>query len=101
MAACSCDRLVSNAASEDTAYEALLAKGDQSDFGGALRSVFLDDEIRHPFHFVKAGLDLPVGQAAVTAGAAQRAVGRGTGDPVAPGDNRFADRTWQANPAFR
>ena len=43
MAACSCDRLVSNAASEDSAYEALLAKVDQSDFGGAFRSVFLDD----------------------------------------------------------
>src|ERR1035437_5912740 len=86
---------------EGTAYEALLAKVDQSDFGGALRSVFLDDAVRHPLHFAKAGLDLSAGQTAVAARAARRALGRGTGDPVAPGDNRFADRTWQANPAFR
>ena len=86
---------------EDTAYEALLAKVDQSDFGGALRSVFLDDAIRHPLHVAKAGLDLSAGQAAVAARAARRAFVRGKGDPVAPGDNRFADRTWQANPAFR
>jgi polyhydroxyalkanoate synthase len=85
----------------DTAYEALLAKLDQSDFGGAFRSVFLDDSIRHPLRFAKAGLDLSTGQAAVAARAAQRAFGRGTRDPLAPGDNRFADRTWQANPAFR
>jgi polyhydroxyalkanoate synthase len=86
---------------EDTAYGALLAKVDQSDFGGALRSVFLDEAIRHPLHFAKAGLDLSAGQAAVAARAARRAVGGGEGDLVAPGDNRFADRTWQANPAFR
>jgi polyhydroxyalkanoate synthase len=86
---------------EDTAYEALLAKVDQSDFGGALRSVFLDDAMRHPLRFAKAGLDLSTGQAAVAARAAQRAFGRGSRDPIAPGDNRFADRTWQANPAFR
>ena len=85
----------------DTAYEALLAKLDQSDFGGAFRSVFLDDSMRHPLRFAKAGLDLSTGQAAVAARAAQRAFGRGTRDPLAPGDNRFADRTWQANPAFR
>src|SRR5580693_2563764 len=87
--------------SEDTAYEALLAKVDQSDFSGAWRSVFLDDAIRHPLHFAKAGLDLSAGQAAVAARAAQRAFGRGKGDPVARVDSRFADRTWQANPAFR
>ncbi len=86
---------------EDTAYEALLAKVDQSDFGGALRNVFLDDAMRHPLRFAKAGLDLSAGQAAIAARAAQRAFGRGNRDPVAPGDNRFADRTWQANPAFR
>jgi hypothetical protein len=65
---------------EDTAYEALLAKVDQSDFGGALRSVFLDDAVRHPLHFAKAGLDLSAGQTAVAARAARRALGRGTGD---------------------
>jgi polyhydroxyalkanoate synthase len=92
---------VNDEMSEDTAYEALLAKVDQSDFGGALRSVFLDDAMRHPLRFAKAGLDLSTGQAAVGARAAQRAFGRGSRDAVAPGDNRFADRTWQANPAFR
>jgi len=71
---------------EDTAYEALLAKVDQSDFGGAWRSVFLDDARRHPLHFAKAGLELSAGQAAVAARAARRAFGRGNGDPVAPGD---------------
>ena len=30
-----------------------------------------------------------------------RAFGGGKADPIAPGDNRFADRAWQANPAFR
>ena len=85
----------------DTAYEALLAKVDQSDFGGAFRSVFLADAMRRPLHFAKAGLDLSAAQAAVAARAAQRAFGRGNGGPLAPGDNRFADRTWQANPAFR
>ena len=92
---------MNNDAGEDTAYEALLAKVDQSDFGGAFRSVFLEDAIRHPLHFAKAGLDLSAGQAAVAARAAQRAFGRGKGDPVAPVDSRFADRTWEANPAFR
>ena len=86
---------------EDTAYEVLLAKVDQSDFGGALRSVFVDDAMRHPLHVAKAGLDLSAGQAAVAARAARRAFGGGKADPIAPGDNRFADRTWQANPAFR
>ena len=86
---------------EDTAYEALLAKVDQSDFGGALRSVFLDDTMRHPLHLAKAGLDLSAGQAAVAARAVRRAFGGGKADPIAPGDSRFADRTWQANPAFR
>ena len=85
----------------DTAYEALLAKVDQSDFGGALRSVFLVDAMRRPLHFAKAGLDLSAAQAAVAARAAQRAFGRGNGGPPSPSDNRFADRTWQANPAFR
>jgi polyhydroxyalkanoate synthase len=85
----------------DTAYEALLAKVDQSDFGGALRRVFLADAMRRPLHFAKAGLDLSAAQAAVAARAAQRALGRGNGGSLAPGDNRFADRTWQANPAFR
>jgi len=55
---------------EDTAYEALLAKVDQSDFGGALRNVFLDDAMRHPLRFAKAGLDLSAGQAAIAARAA-------------------------------
>ena len=54
---------MSNDAGEDTAYEALLAKVDQSDFGGAWRSVFLDDAIRHPLHVAKAGLDLSAAQA--------------------------------------
>jgi len=85
----------------DTAYEALLAKVDQSDFGGALRSVFVDDAMRHPLHFAKAGLDLSMAQTALAARAARRAFGIGKSDPVAPGDNRFADRTWEANPAFR
>jgi len=53
--------------------------------------VFLDDAMRHPLRFAKAGLDLSAGQAAIAARAAQRAFGRGNRDPVAPGDNRFAD----------
>ena len=92
---------MSNDTTEDTAYETLLAKMDQSDFGGALRSVFLTDAVRRPLHFAKAGLDLSAGQAAVATRAAQRAVGLGNGGASAPNDNRFADRTWQANPAFR
>jgi polyhydroxyalkanoate synthase len=92
---------VSNDTGEDTAYGALLASADQSDFGGALRSVFLADAVRHPLHFAKASLDLSAAQAAVAARAAQRAFGRGSSGAVGPGDNRFTDRTWQANPAFR
>ena len=64
---------------EDTAYEALLAKLDQSDFGGALRSVFLDDTMRHPLHIAKAGLDLSAGQAAVAARAVRARLWRGKG----------------------
>ena len=92
---------MSNDTGEDTAYGALLARVDQSDFGGAMRSVFLADALRHPLHFAKAGLDLSAAQAAVAARAAQRAFGRGSSGAVSPGDNRFTDRTWQANPAFR
>ncbi|HVC42141.1 MAG TPA: alpha/beta fold hydrolase [Candidatus Saccharimonadales bacterium] len=92
---------MSDETGEDSAYAALLAKVDQSDFGGALRSVFLADAMRRPLHFAKAGLELSAGQTAVAARAAQRAFGRGNAGPVAPSDNRFADRTWQANPAFR
>jgi polyhydroxyalkanoate synthase subunit PhaC len=92
---------VSNDTNEDTAYGALLARVDQSDFGGAFRSVFLADAVRRPFHVAKASMDLSAGQAAVAARAAQRAFGRGNGGPFAPDDRRFVDRTWQANPAFR
>jgi polyhydroxyalkanoate synthase len=92
---------MSDNTSEDTAYGALLARVDQSDFGGALRSVFLADALRRPFHVAKASMDLSAGQAAVAARAAQRAFGRGNGSPFAPDDRRFVDRTWQANPAFR
>jgi polyhydroxyalkanoate synthase len=92
---------VSNDTGADTAYGALLARVDQSDFGGALRSVFVADAARRPLHLAKASLDLWVGQAAVAMRAAQRAFGSGNGGPLAPDDHRFADRTWQANPAFR
>jgi polyhydroxyalkanoate synthase subunit PhaC len=92
---------VSNDTNEDSAYGALLAKVDQSDFGGAFRSVFLADAVRRPFHVAKASMDLSAGQAAVAARAAQRTFGRGNGGSIAPDDHRFADRTWQANPAFR
>ena len=63
--------------------------------------MFLADAVRHPLHFAKASLDLSAAQAAVAARAAQRAFGRGSSGAVGPGDNRFTDRTWQANPAFR
>jgi polyhydroxyalkanoate synthase subunit PhaC len=92
---------VSDNTGEDTAYGALLARVDQSDFGSAMRSVFLADPVRRPLHFAKASLDLSAGQAAVALRAAQRVLGRGNGGPFAPDDRRFADRTWQANPAFR
>jgi len=92
---------VSNDTGADTAYGALLARVDQSDFGGALRSVFFADAVGRPLHVAKASLDLSAGQAAVAMRAVQRACGRGDGGPFAPGDHRFADRTWQANPAFR
>jgi polyhydroxyalkanoate synthase subunit PhaC len=92
---------VSTDTGADTAYGALLARVDQSDFGGALRSVFVADAVRRPLHVAKASLDLSAGQAAVAMRAVQRACGREDGGPFAPGDHRFADRTWQANPAFR
>jgi polyhydroxyalkanoate synthase subunit PhaC len=92
---------VSEPATEDAAYTALLSGIDQSDFSGALRDVFLSDAVRHPLHFAAAAWNLSAQQAEVGVRALRRAVGMGDDARLAPGDQRFADRAWQLNPFFR
>jgi polyhydroxyalkanoate synthase subunit PhaC len=88
-------------ATEDQAYTTLLASVDQSDFGGALRSVFVNDAMRRPLHYARAAADLSLQQAGVGLRTMRRMFGRGGDDKLAPGDARFADRAWQLNPLFR
>jgi polyhydroxyalkanoate synthase subunit PhaC len=101
MAACSREPVLIEDATEDAAYTTLLSAVDPSDFGGALRSVFLADVMRRPLHFAKAACDLSARQTEVGWRAARRAFGGGDDGKLAPGDQRFADRAWQLNPVFR
>ncbi len=88
-------------ATEDVIYGALLAKVDPSDFSGALRDVFFTDALRRPLHFATGAGDLTARQTGVAFRAARRAFGLRDDGPIAPGDQRFADRAWQHNPLFR
>jgi polyhydroxyalkanoate synthase subunit PhaC len=101
MAGCSHEWLLIESATEDAAYTTLLSAVDPSDFGGALRALFLADVVHRPLHFAGAAWDLSSRQAGVGARAVMRAFGRNDDDRPAPGDQRFADRAWDLNPLFR
>jgi polyhydroxyalkanoate synthase subunit PhaC len=101
MAGCSREALLSEDATEDAAYTALLSALDPSDFGGALRGVFLADIMHRPLHVARAACDLWAQQTEVGVRAVRRAMGLGDDGKLAPGDQRFADKAWQLNPFFR
>jgi polyhydroxyalkanoate synthase subunit PhaC len=101
MAGCSRERLLIDNATEDAAYTTLLSGVDPSDFGGALRGVFLADVAHRPLHFASAACELSARQTEVGLRAVRRAFGRGDDGQLAPGDHRFADKAWQLNPLFR
>jgi polyhydroxyalkanoate synthase subunit PhaC len=85
---------------EDAIYGGAVA-GESGSLDSALRTAITQLTLRHPDHLAAAMGDLARRQATVGVDAMQRLVGRGAADPLAPGDNRFADPGWQRNPFLR
>jgi polyhydroxyalkanoate synthase len=85
---------------EDAVYGDAVA-GESGSLDSALRTAVTQLTFRHPDQMATAMGDLARRQAVVGVDAMQRLVGRGASDPLAPGDNRFADPGWQRNPFLR
>jgi polyhydroxyalkanoate synthase subunit PhaC len=86
---------------EDAAYGGAVAGADGNSLDSALRAVATEFMLRHPDKLAIAMADLALRQGKVGIDAAQRLLGRGSGEPLAAGDKRFADRAWQDNPFLR
>jgi polyhydroxyalkanoate synthase len=85
---------------EDLAYGGAVA-GDHGSLDTALRTVATQLMLRRPDRLAAAVGDLVRRQGSVGVNALQRLVGRGSSEPLAPGDKRFADSAWQKNPFLR
>jgi polyhydroxyalkanoate synthase len=78
----------------------LVADLDMAGFGGSLAAV-LNRALEHPAELTEASLRLTVNLARTTQFAAAKAMGASSPPPIEPErDKRFADVTWEDNPAF-
>ena len=77
----------------------LVADFDMAGFGGSLAAV-LNRAMEHPFTVAEASLRLTTNLAQATQFATARAMGSHAPPPIEPErDKRFADPTWEDNPA--
>ncbi|MDQ2959632.1 MAG: alpha/beta fold hydrolase [Candidatus Dormibacteraeota bacterium] len=86
---------------EDRVYGNAVGGGRQGSLDTALRDVTTRLLMRRPDRLAVAVGDLAVRQTKVGMGTVRRFLGRGTDEVLAPGDKRFAERAWQANPFLR
>ncbi len=78
----------------------LVADLDMAGFGGSLVAV-LNRALEHPATLTEASLRLTANLARTTQFAAAKAMGASSPPPIEPErDKRFADVTWEDNPAF-
>lgn len=78
----------------------LVADLDMAGFGGSLLTV-LNRALEHPATLTEASLRLTANLARATQFAAAKAMGASSPPPIVPErDKRFADATWEDNPAF-
>jgi polyhydroxyalkanoate synthase len=86
---------------EDRVYGGAVGGVSRASLDGALGAVISDLMLHHPDQLVKAVSDLALRQGRTGVDATVRLLGRGSSDPLAPGDNRFSDRAWQENAFMR
>ena len=78
----------------------LVADLDMAGFGGSLLAV-LNRAMEHPVTLAGAGFRLTTNLVRASQFTAARAMGLAAEPPIAPGrDRRFADATWEDNPAY-
>ena len=86
---------------EDRIYGGAVGGIRRPSLDRALGSVVTDLMLHHPDRLAKAMGDLAIRQGRTGLDATMRLIGRGAGEPLAPGDKRFSDRAWQENPFLR
>jgi polyhydroxyalkanoate synthase subunit PhaC len=86
---------------EDRVYGDAMGGASGTSLEGALTAVITNLVFHHPDRLAKAVSDLAIRQSRTGIEATMRVLGRRGSEPLAPGDNRFADRAWQENPFLR